>query len=303
MKIFKYFVTSFLSLMWVSSFSQNFTVTNFEESLLDVISTNVKDKNGNDCAVIKFSTEDKGFSVDDAINSFENLGDFYVYIPEGTEAITIRHRVHRTINYRIPIHIQSGCHYTATINIIDKNLIGKVDPDKYLYANLGMNIIPFMGPEFTIGYNFKSFCAELGFIYGFNQTGDIYYYGSGAAIQSAFNYKAMRVVFRLGYSIPLTRQVTLTPEVGIAYNNIYGKEIKDITASNSKYMNGFSTLSSTFGTKLLFSFNSHLGLCVTPEYDLGVSKEDNYEHVKNTDSKLKAWTDGFCLSVALIYKF
>lgn len=283
--------------------SQNFTVSDFQESLLDVISTNIKDKNGNDCAIIKFSIEDVGFSVDNALNSIENFGDLYVYIPEGTEVLTIRHRVHRSLLYRIPMHIQSGCHYTAKINIIDKDLIGKVDPYNYLYADVGMNILPFLGPNVSIGYMMKSFCAELGLTYGLSKTGDIYFYDTGATIKSAYNYQALRASLRLGYSLPLSRQVTLTPQAGVAYNYIYGKEIKDVTATNNKYMDSFSTLSATLGTKLSFNFGNHLGLCVTPEYDLGISKDDNYELVKKTDSKLKSWTDGFCLSVAFVYKF
>ena len=119
MRLSKTLSILFLSLLCLPALGQNFTVTDFEESLQDVISTNVKDKNGNDCAIIKFSTQDKGFTVDNALSSFENTGDLYIYVPEGTEVLTIRHRVHRTLLYRIPIHIQSGCHYTASINIIN----------------------------------------------------------------------------------------------------------------------------------------------------------------------------------------
>lgn len=303
MDTFKTIVTLFLSLIYGTSLAQNFTVTDFQESLQDVISTNVKDKNGNDCAIIKFSTEDKGFTIDNAINSFENIGDLYVYLPEGTDAITIRHRVHRTLFYHIPIHIQSGCHYTATINIIDKELIGKVDPDKFLYAEAGINIFPFLGPNLTIGYRMKALSAELGFTYGLNKTDDLYFYDVGATIKSAYNYQALRVALRLGYTLPLSRQIFLTPQIGVAYNNIMGTKIKDVTASNSNYMDGFSTMSATFGAKLSFSFSSRLGLSVTPEIDLGVAKDDNYDTVKKADDLLKNWTDGFCLSAALIYKF
>ena len=303
MDAFKTITTLFLSLICGTSLAQNFTVTDFQESLQDVISTNVKDKNGNDCAIIKFSTEDKGFTVDNALNSFENIGDLYVYLPEGTDAITIRHRVHRTLFYHIPIHIQSGCHYTATINIIDKELIGKVDPDKFLYADMGMNIFPFLGPNLTIGYRIKAFSAELGFTYGLNKTDDLYFYDVGATIKSAYNYQASRVALRLGYTQPLSRQIFLTPQIGLAYNSITGTKIKDVTATNNNYMDGFSTMSATFGAKLSFSFSSRLGLSVTPEYDLGIAKDDNYDTVKKADDLLKNWTDGFCLSAALVYKF
>ena len=303
MNTFKTIATLLFSIICGTSFAQNFEVTDFQESLQDVISTHVKDKNGNDCAIIKFSTEDKGFSVDNALNSFENIGDLYVYLPEGTETITIRHRVHRTLFYRIPIHIQSGCHYTATINIIDKNLIGKVDPEKFLYAEAGMNIFPFLGPSLTIGYRMKSFSAELGLTYGLNKTDDLYFYAMGAAIRSAYNYQALRVALRLGYTQPLSRQIFITPQVGVAYNNITGAKIKNVSATSKNYMDGFNTLSATFGAKLSFSFSSRLGLSVTPEYDLGISKDDNYDTVKKADDLLKNWTDGFCLSAALVYKF
>ena len=303
MKTIKTIATSLLVFFSIPVFSQNYTVTDFEESLFDVISTNVQDKNGNDCAVIKFSTQDKGFTVDEAIYSSENVGDLYVYVPGGTEVLTIRHRVHRTLSYRIPIHIQSKCHYTAKINIIDTDLIGKIDPDQYLYANLGFNIIPFLGPEVSIGYKMKSFSAELGLIYGFSKTDDIYYYSTGASIQSAFNYQAMRVSLCLGYSFLLSRQIDLTPQVGVAYNHIYGKEIKDITAANSSYMDGFNTMSALLRARLSFNLSSHLGLSVIPEYALGLSKDNDYDLAKESNSKLKSWTEGFGLSVSMMYKF
>ena len=299
----KTIATFILVLVCGTTLAQNFTVTDFEESLQDVISTRVKDKNGNDCAIIKFSTEDKGFSVDEATSISENAGDLYVYVPEGTETVTIRHRVHRTLFYQLPLHIQSGCHYTATINIIDKKLIGKVDPDKFLYAEVGANIHPFLGPSLTVGYRMNDFSAELGFTYGLNKTEDLYYYDVGASIKSAFNYQAMRVALRLGYTLTLSRLIFLTPQAGVAYNSISGKKIKEVTATNSNYMDGFNTMSATLGAKLSFSFSSRMGLCLTPEYDFGISKDDSYDNVRKADDKLKGWTDGFCLSAALIYKF
>lgn len=303
MKITKTIAPLLLVFLSIPVFSQNFTVTDFEESLQDVISSNVKDKSGKDCAIIKFSTQDKGFTVDEAITSFESIGDLYVYVPEGTDVLTIRHRVHRTLFYKIPIHIQSGCHYTASVNIINTDLIGKIDPDQYLYANVGLNIIPFLGPEVSIGYMMKSFSAELGLTYGFKKTDDIYYYSTGAAIQSAFNYQAMRVSLWLGYSLLLSRQIALTPQIGVAYNHIYGKEIKDITAANSSYMDGFNTMSALLRTRLSFNLNSHLGLNVAPEYALGLSKDKDYDLVKDSNSTMKSWTEGFGLSVSLTYKF
>lgn len=303
MNAFKNTITFLFSVICGTTLAQNFEITNFQESLQDVISTNVKDNNGNDCAIIKFSTEDKGFSVDNALNIFENAGDLYVYLPEGTEAITIRHRVHRTLFYHIPLHIQSGCHYTATIDIIDKNLIGKVDPDKFLYAEAGINIFPFLGPNLVIGYRMKSFSAELGLTYGFNKTDELFFYNIGATIKSAYNYQALRVAMHLGYTQPLSRQIFLTPQVGMAYNNIAGQEIKDVTATDRGYMDGFKTLSATFGGKLTFSFSGRFGLCITSEYNLGITKNVNYDIVKKADDMMKNWTDGFCLSAALVYKF
>jgi len=303
MRKIRILATLLLTYLCVPITAQNYTVTDFEESLLDVITTNVKDRNGNNCAVIKFSTGDNGFTVDNAVSSFENAGNLYVFVPGGTDVLTIRHRVHRTLIYRIPVHIQSGCHYTAIINIKDTHLIGKVDSDKYLYANVGMNIIPFMGPHIAIGYMFKSFSAELGFTYGLNKTDDIYFYGKEASILSAYNYQAMRASLHLGYSLTLSRHITLQPQIGAAYNIINGKEIKDITATNSSYMNGFDILSATVGVRMTLGFDSHFGLCVTPEYAIGLFNDDGYDLVKKFDKDMESWTNGFGLSVALMYKF
>ena len=303
MKHIYFFVTFIVAFICVPSFSQNFNVVDFEESLSDVISTHVKDKNGNDCAVIKFSTGDKGFSVDNAVDSYEMESELYVFVPEGTEKLTIRHRVHRTLHYSIPMHIASGSHYTARFEYVDPNLIGKVDPSKYIYGNIEFNVMPFLGPTFAVGYRMNNLSAELAFTYGLSKTDDIYFYGMGATILSAYNYQAMRLGLRLGYTLPISRQIDLTPQVGVAYNVINGSEIKDVTATNRSYMDGFNTMSATVGMKLSFNIINHLGLSITPEYDFGIYKDDDYDMFKDKDSKLKSWTDGFCLSAALTYKF
>ena len=305
MKTIKAITTLLLSLACASSLAQNYKVTDFEESLRDLISTNVKDENGHNCAIIKFSTEDQGFSVDEAIDESDLKGDLYVYLPEGTEVITIRHRVHRTLTYHLPLHMQSGCHYKAVIDIIDKKLIGRVDPTQFLYAEAGMNILPFMGPSVTIGYKMRNLSAELGFTYGLNKTDDLYFYDMGATIKSAYKYQAVRAALRIGYSLPLTRsqQISLTPQAGVAYNIITGKEVKGVAATNSSYMDGFNTLSATIGAKLAFNFSGRMGLSITPEYDFGISSDESYDTVKKADDKLKNWTDGFCLTAALVYKF
>ena len=113
----------------------------------------------------------------------------------------------------------------------------------------------------------------------------------------------MRLALRLGYTLPLSRQIDFTPQVGVAYNVINGNEIKDVTATNRSYMDGFNTMSATVGMKISFNIINHLGLSITPEYDFGIYKDDDYNIVKDKDSKLKSWTDGFCLSAALTYKF
>ena len=41
---------------------------------------------------------------------------------------------------------------------------------------------------------------------------------------------------------------------------------------------------------------------ITPEYDLAVSKDKNYEKLSEFDSKIKSWAEGFNISLgALLY--
>jgi len=287
-----------------------YTIENFKEDFITPNISEINDNTGQKCACIIFSTEGNGFSVDDAVTVDETTpGQLKVYFPCATEIITIHHPILGSFRYKLPIKLGSRVTYTATIEVKKqyKRLIGRIDPFKYIYGNLEFNVMPFLGPTISIGYKWDQLSAELGFTYGFSKTDDIYYYGSGATILSAYNYQAMRLGLRLGYSISITKKkdMELTPLVGVAYTIINGKEINAVTTTNRGYMDGFNTMSATLGARLSFKFPHfpHWELSLTPEYDLGIYKDDNYDKVKEMNTKLKSWTDGFCLSAALKYNF
>lgn len=300
------------------SSAQEMSVKRFEEATTDLMARTKprQDLNGNDCALVKvqIAAQDVNFSGN-IMGGVANVGnEYWVYMTEGSKRLTIRHPSYLPLEVLFADYginsLKGKTTYVLTLFLGEKPQDVPVpnsenwEPDKFLYTEVGMNVFPFLGPNLTIGYRMKSFSVEFGLIYGLNKTGDVYYYKNvETTIKSAYNYQAFRMAMRLGYTQLLSQKIFLTPQIGVAYNNITGKEIKDVTATSKNYINGFNTLSATFGAKLSFSFSNQLGICVTPEYNFGISKDDNYDTVKKVDGTLKNWTDGFSLTAALVYKF
>ncbi len=282
----------------MSATAQSFEVKDFEEYVWGTYARThpVKDyQNGELCAVIRFSVPTRGFKFtgDGVMKQTNGAGEVCVYVPRGTEKITIRHPEYGMIrDYKLPVTISSGSEYRASIM-----MTRQLEKPHYVYVGAGYNVTTLAGPSLALGFDYNRHNVELGFVYGTQKTDDIYLYTSGSSVAAAYNYKAMRVSLRYGYDFHLTDFVLLTPQAGMAYNHMKGTEIENYASEG--IMNKMNTMSGLLAVRLTTVLNNHFRIQITPEFDFGIYEDDNFKSVKGIDDQLKSWTTGLNLNIGL----
>lgn len=178
-------------------------------------------------------------------------------------------------------------------------------PRSSFTLSAGFNVLPLMGPTVGAGFMFHDFSVEAGAVLGLSKSKDVYIYDKGGELQDAYNYSAMRGYLRLGYDLWPTDQIAVTPQVGIAFTSVKGSRLSDIDAT-TEVLNGATAISATIGARVMFAPSGRtksFRLFLTPEFDMGLSKDKNFKALADYDSKIKSWADGLNLNLGVVFYF
>lgn len=309
----KYIFSFILAFISLAIQAQDIAIRGFKENTTNLMArTNpVQDRNGDDCAVIRFFAPQKDFVIIPNLGSLKTVrqaGMIIVYVPQGTKRITVsKNNLLPLVDYEIPVRIEKKTTYDATLTLTDegwKHLDegNKANRNHNVYAAIGYNAMSISGPTVALGFDFHRNNIEISYTLGVNKSDDIYFYNDDETLRSAYNYKAMRVNLRYGYDFPCTDFLTLTPQVGAAYNFVNGSKTGS-TAQNEDYMKNGSSVSGLVALRLIAAFNNTLRVQITPEYNFALSKNDNCKVLNKADDKVKSWTEGFNLNLGLMIFF
>lgn len=286
---------------------KNIRITNFEKNYTSLIASMnpVRDNTGEVCAVLRIYVGGTGYTVVPNLGAkrVENLdGEIRLWVPTGTKRITVRHRNAKPlVGYNIPIKIDSKTDYDVDVKMVDVVTdVEVVNKGHNVYAGAGYNIMSISGPSLAIGAVFNHHNIELGAVYGINKTDDLYFYNSQGNVSAGYNYNAIRAQLRYGYEIPASDFFSITPQLGIAYNAYIGNEISK--GNNSNYKNA-NALSALVALRFTAAINNRFKVCITPEYDVAVYKDDNCKLVSDYNDNFKNWHTGFNLNVGLMIFF
>ena len=281
-------------------FSQDIQIVGFEEKPTDLTaSMNEEYDNASQAAaVIKFKVKKTDLAIEPNLGVLRveaKQGEIVMWVPQGTKRITVRCNGMMPLSgYQIPIKISSRLTYEAIITVKEK--------ENPVYLMLGYNALPLAGPEVAVGFIKDHHQFEMGFTCGFKKTGDLFFYDNDNQFVSAYSYQPMRLQMRYGYEMKLVDFLSLTPQVGLAYNMALGKEVTGFTNTNEKYQK-INSLSALGAVRMMVALNSHFKLQITPEYDFGVYKSRNCKWTSAVDKTVKSWTEGFSLSAGLMLFF
>lgn len=286
--------------------AQDIQITKFERNYTSLIaSTNpVYDNTGEACAVLRFFVRDTDFIIEPNLGVLKRdilPGEIRLYVPKGTKRLTVRQKNWMPLTgYEIPVQIEPKVTYDVEISITEEALRrNKANKGHNVYVGAGYNVVSISGPSVVLGFDVNHHNIELGAVFGLNKTDDLYFYDANSSVSEAYNYKAIRIQLRYGYDFKVTDFFSVMPQAGVAYNILNGKEV----VSGSGNYKSASSLSALLVLRLVASFNDRFKLHITPEYDFGLSKNNNCKILSDFDSTFKSWTDGFNLNIGLMYFF
>ncbi len=277
-------------------------VEKFEQDLFiaDAAATPKKDINGRDCAVIRITTNDPSLKVEPnmLVDEERNGNEILLWVTEDCKYLDITADNAMALTYEIKGKLKGKVTYDMAIVVVR----GVSYP---FFFNAGFNVMSIMGPSLSFGYHFGNFNVEAGVVLGLNKSDDLFFYeDNNTTLRSAHNYKAIRMQLRGGYdvTIPNADFLTIEPQVGLAYNLINGSKL-DVSPKDNSYMKSVSSVSALLAVRAKFAINNHWRLQITPEYDFGISKDDDLKSLSDFDKTIKSWTDGFNLNLGIMLYF
>ena len=303
------YLSALLLSLTLAAEAQDIQITKFERNYTSLIASmnQVKDNNGEACAVIRFFVREKDFQIEPNMGVMKKEvlpGEIRIWVPSGTKRIsTIRYKnLMPLAGYEIPVQIEPKVTYEATIEITESALLRqKSNKEHNVYVGAGYNIMSISGPSLSVGANFKHHQIELGVCYGLNKTDDLFFYDSDSHVIGGYNYSAISACLSYGYEIAASDFFTITPTIGVSYLAGMGHEVEGIN-KNANYEKT-NSLSVTGCLRLTVAVNDRLKLCVTPEYHAAVLKDKSCKLVSKYDDTMKGWHTGFNLNVGLMFFF
>lgn len=174
------------------------------------------------------------------------------------------------------------------------------DSKFHVYAGLGFNALSTMGPSVLVGASYGMFSLEGGFVYGLDKVEDIRLSVSNT-INEAFDYSCSKVWVRLGASFDIN-QFCITPQAGVTFNMISGKTASG-ASNTTDYFKDSNPMSAFAAVRLSCKVADHLRIHLTPQYDFSIGGDEIFEVIKQGDSKIKNWAEGFGINAGIIYEF
>lgn len=179
------------------------------------------------------------------------------------------------------------------------------------YLQAGYNILAMPGLNFGMGAYISNVNIEANYLLGLSKSPEIYWNDSeGSMLPRTATYTPQGWNAKAGYGIRLFNRMRLTPQVGIQMVALKEK-ISEFSLEDSleeipdaeKIANGASALSLSFGVRINFALLPCLGISITPEYLIPVSKSDAFKTLSDLSPKIKGYSEGFgCnLSVNLFF--
>lgn len=286
--------------------AQDIKVTKFERNYTSLIGSTdaVYDNSGEACAVIRFFVRDEDYEIEPNMGVLKKetrTGEIRLWVPIGTKRMTVRHPGAIALNgYDIPVTFEPKATYDAVLEITKPSVV-IIPSNNHFYMGVGFNVMSIMGPSITIGGNFNHHIVEADFVYGVGKSDDWFFYSKGESVVASYSYQPIRFSLRYGYELMASDYISITPQIGGAYNVLMGSDT-DIKIQNDTYKNANSvSVLGALGIAAIIS--DQFRILVTPEYDFGVSKTKLCKMLGENDSKIKSWTDGFNLNVSLLVYF
>ena len=176
------------------------------------------------------------------------------------------------------------------------------DAEFHVYAGLGFNVVSAMGPSIHLGASYSKFHLEAGYVFGLDKAENITFtFSNSISPSEAYDYSCSKFWIRAGYSFG-EEKFRISPQVGATFNMIRGEAVSG-ASYRTDYFKDSNPMSLFAAVRLSYEVVEHLRIHITPQYDFSLGGDQIYEVIKQGDSKIKAWGEGFGINAGVIYEF
>lgn len=148
-----------------------------------------------------------------------------------------------------------------------------------------------MGAGVAVGFFVSNFNVELDAIYGLDSETIYWNDNSGSLYPVEDKLTPLTLGAKLGWGVVLGTRMRVTPQVGASLVRISGSESSSYAAKG------------TVGVRADYVLTNHVGVAVSPEYGVALSKSSVFEMLSAVSSKVKAWGSGFNCTVGIHFYF
>ena len=213
-------------------------------------------------------------------------------LPVGTYQLSLSRKgyVPKSVEYTVS-------HNETTRDTITLDRVKYIKPNAF-YFGAGYTMRPMGGITALAGMVYKNFDVQLSYTFGLTDSDEVPWYSTDGndTYLSTMTYKRSTFAAKVGYQFELTDRLGITPQLGY--------EIETLSASVSDGTNTYGDKASanciSLGAKLLYAPMQRLYLFANPALSLGMSKDDNFEHIVD-NSDITA--GGFMMTIGAIFNF
>ena len=213
-------------------------------------------------------------------------------LPVGTYQLALSRKgyVPKSVEYTVS-------HNETTRDTITLDRVKYIKPNAF-YFGAGYTMRPMGGITALAGMVYKNFDVQLSYTFGLTDSDEVPWYSTDGndTYLSTMTYKRSTFAAKVGYQFELTDRLGITPQLGY--------EIETLSASVSDGTNTYGDKASanciSLGAKLLYAPMQRLYLFANPALSLGMSKDDNFEHIVD-NSDITA--GGFMMTIGAIFNF
>lgn len=175
------------------------------------------------------------------------------------------------------------------------------------YIQGGYNFKGFSGINVGLGFYASNLNVEGNYIFALSKSETIYWndMSSDSAPYQA-TYEPMGGNVKIGYGIRLHNRFRITPQIGGQFlklkeklTNAYITEDYNQWTDISSIADGAGAACLSFGLRINVAIVSCLGLSVTPEYLMPISKSDGYKALSAVSPVIKGYSEGIACNVSL----
>ena len=148
-----------------------------------------------------------------------------------------------------------------------------------------------MGAGVAVGFFVSNINVELDAIYGLDSETIYWNDNSGSLYPVEDKLTPLTLGAKLGWGVVLGTRMRVTPQVGASLVRISGSEASSYAVKG------------TVGVRADYVLTNHVGVAVSPEYGLALSKSSVFDMLSAVSSKVKSWGSGFNCTVGSHFYF